>query len=138
MASRIPNFNAGKHDNCNVLTCPEHRRCMDIEHPERCPVWRMWQNERKRNQKRLRIARRKEKIRAERKKAREIAEIAAGRKPKERSRGDPKMVVEVATGTVYESMSECARAAGITSSSINYHCKKKDGRFQWLDEDKSK
>ena len=136
--AKIHNINAGKHDGCNVLTCPEHRRCRDIEHTDRCPVWRMWQKERKRNKERLRIARRKEKIRAERKKARELAELAAGRKPKERHRGDPKRVVEVATGTVYESMRSCAQAAGMTPSSINYHCKKKNGRFKWLDEDKSR
>ena len=34
-------INAGKVDRCLVADCPEHWRCLDIEHPERCEVYRM-------------------------------------------------------------------------------------------------
>lgn len=34
-------INAGKVDRCLVADCPEHWRCLDIEHTERCEVYRM-------------------------------------------------------------------------------------------------
>lgn len=129
-------INAGKVDRCLVMECPEHWRCLDIEHPQRCRVWRMMtqpkaqaiEREKKREQKRDE-ARRQRQQRAERRKMAAVLR-AAGTAVKDEAILRP--VRDGETGMAYGCADDAAACTGYTAGEVLRQCAC-GGRFGFVD-----
>lgn len=130
-------INAGKVDRCLVADCPEHWRCLDIEHPERCEVYRMMTRDKARKIERERErersaeeARRQKRERAERRKFAALLR-AAGNAIRDEAILRP--VRDEETGMSYGCADDAAAFTGCTSYEILRDCASGGGRFRFID-----
>lgn len=130
-------INAGKVDRCLVADCPEHWRCLDIEHPERCDVYRMMTRDKARKIERERErersaeeARRQKRERAERRKFAAILR-AAGNAIRDEAILRP--VRDEETGMTYGCADDAAALTGCTSYEILHDCASGGGRFCFVE-----
>lgn len=130
-------INAGKVDRCLVADCPEHWRCLDIEHPERCEVYRMMTRDKRQRIEREKVreerrdeSRRKRRERAERRKFAAILR-AAGNAIRDEAILRP--VRDVETGMSYGCADDAAELTGCTSYEILRYCASGGGRFCFID-----
>ena len=130
-------INAGKVDRCLVADCPEHWRCLDIEHPERCEVYRMMTRDKARKIERERErernaeeARRQKRERAERRKFAALLR-AAGNAIRDEAILRP--VRDEDTGMVYGCADDAAALTGCTAYEILRDCANGGGRFCFID-----
>lgn len=117
-------INAGKVDRCLVADCPEHWRCLDIEHPERCEVYRMMTRDNARK--------------IERERERELSAEEARRQKRERAERRKfaailRPVHDVETGMSYGCADDAAALTGCTSYEILRDCASGGGRFCFID-----
>lgn len=129
-------INVGKVDRCLVADCPEHWRCLDIEHPERCEVYRMMTRDKARKIERERErersaeeARRQKRERAERRKFAAILR-AAGNAIRDEAILRP--VRDEETGLVYGCADDAAALTGCTAYEILRDCASSGGRFRFV------
>ena len=129
-------INVGKVDRCLVADCPEHWRCLDIEHPERCEVYRMMTRdktlkiERERGRERnAEEAMRQKRKRAERRKFAALLR-AAGNAIRDEAILRP--VRDEDTGLVYGCADDAAALTGCTSYEILRDCASRGGRFRFV------
>ena len=129
-------INVGKVDRCLVADCPEHWRCLDIEHPERCEVYRMMTRDKARKIERERErelsaeeARRQRRERAEQRKFAAILR-AAGNATKDEAILRP--VRDGETGMVYGCADDAAGVTGCSAREILQQCVS-GGRFGFID-----
>ena len=128
-------INAGKVDRCLVADCPEHLRCLDIEHPERCKVYLMMKRDKSRK-----IERERERERsaeeARRQKSAERRKFAAILRAAGNAIMDEAILRPVRdeeTGMVYGCADDAAACTGCTSCEILRDCASRGGRFCFID-----